>query len=244
MAVGLFLAAVSMVVTGVGSAAAQRPDQGTRASSAGAAATVGRSGHEVGRSQPAQPTSAASPQLSAAASLAAARDLIFVGPPPTPLETGSPPRRATGAPSSPTATGPLALERISYPWKTELPGWRIEFTTSSGTLRGRTIADEQHIVIYLHTDDVDTVARIVAHELGHAVDVTKNNTGERRSWEAQRGIGDSVPWWPTVGVADFATGAGDFAECFATWQVGSVSRSTAGRCSSADLALLAALATG
>ena len=40
-----------------------------------------------------------------------------------------------------------------------------------------------------------------------------------------RGVGSAVPWWPTGSTYDFDTLAGDFAEGFATWLVGSASES-------------------
>ncbi len=64
-----------------------------------------------------------------------------------------------------------------------------------------------------------------------------------RRWLDLRGI-DSAPWWPDNRAADFATGAGDFAESFAAWQVGDASfRSELGEPpSDAELLLLEQLA--
>ncbi len=132
---------------------------------------------------------------------------------------------------------------ISYPWLDRLPGWRIEFLTDGNGVRGLTYSVERRIEVFVRPDDTAwDVARVVAHELGHAVDLTYNDTGVRQRWREQRAIPDDAPWWPGSGAADFATGAGDFAECFATWQVGSASLSTvAGACNDEDLALVASL---
>jgi hypothetical protein len=72
------------------------------------------------------------------------------------------------------------------------------------------------------SQSTELLAHVIAHELGHAVDVTLNDGPDRRRWEDARGL-DSAPWWPGNGATDFSTGAGDFAESFAAWQVGDAS---------------------
>ena len=171
---------------------------------------------------------------------------ILITEPPLPSAPGSGPRDDPAPPpptpvAPPEITGDAALARISYPWQSALPGWSIEFRPAQGSLRGLTLSGERRIEIYVHTTDVNAVARVIAHELGHAADLTFNSTRSRRTWEAARGIGDEVPWWPSASAADFSTGSGDFAECFATWQVGTNSRSAFGACSASDLDLLISL---
>lgn len=119
--------------------------------------------------------------------------------------------------------GRAALDTISYPWRELLPGWTISFLPEKDGLYGLTIVPEKRIEIYVREEQSTTfLAHVLAHELGHAVDVTLNTGPDRRSWEAVRGI-DSDPWWPGSGATDFSTGAGDFAESFAAWQVGTQS---------------------
>ncbi len=91
----------------------------------------------------------------------------------------------------------------------------------------------------------DLLAHVVAHELGHAVDVSLNTGDDRNTWATARGIA-GVQWWPGDGVTDFSTGAGDFAEAFAVWQIGPANhRSRAAGLPSPDqLALIAGLAAG
>jgi len=140
--------------------------------------------------------------------------------------------------------GAAALALIDYPWIERLPGWVISFAESDSTLRGLTFSGEELIEIYLR--DADTpfdTARVVAHELGHAVDLVHNGALDRRVWRGVRAISPEEPWWPSSGVIDFATGAGDFAECFATWQVLSSSLSMVGSvCTADDLRVVALLA--
>lgn len=123
------------------------------------------------------------------------------------------------SPAIQALAGP-ALEAIEYPWREELPGWRIQFVSGAGNIAGYTWSREERIEVFVRPGATSTdLARILAHELGHAVDVSKNSGDERREWLAVRGAEDA-PWWPGNGLADFATGAGDFAESFAVWQVG------------------------
>lgn len=162
---------------------------------------------------------------------------------PPPLRVGASPAPPQ-APPPYVATGAQALRRIDYPWQQHLPGWTIEFKPAQAWLRGLTVADDRRIEIYVHTTNTTVLARIIAHELGHAADLTYNNTSIRREWKSARGISAATPWWPTAGYPDFSTGSGDFAECFSSWQVGSASRSDAGACSNADTGLVVELLGG
>jgi hypothetical protein len=75
--------------------------------------------------------------------------------------------------------------------------------------------------------------------MGHVIDVELNSPEERDRWLVERGIADSVVWWPSASAHDFATGAGDFAEAFAVWETGVQTQSTlAGQPDAGDLALL------
>jgi hypothetical protein len=129
----------------------------------------------------------------------------------------------TPAPAGVEAVGQAALETISYPWQQLLPGWTISFLPEKSGLYGLTMVPERKIEIYVReSQSTELLAHVIAHELGHAVDVTLNDGPDRRRWEDARGL-DSAPWWPGNGATDFSTGAGDFAESFAAWQVGDAS---------------------
>jgi hypothetical protein len=156
---------------------------------------------------------------------------------------------AAGAPATDDATADqrdiatATLAEIHYPWRDRLVGWQMVFLAGRPGIRGLTIPVEKRIEIYVRADDTpDTLARVVAHELGHAADVSLNDAGDRERWRAARGAAVDVPWWPHDSVTDFATMAGDFAEAFAAWQTGVPSRSTvAGPPTRAQLDLLATL---
>ena len=148
------------------------------------------------------------------------------GPPPTspPITqpTTAPAPTATAAPQADhDARGAAALARISYPWQSKLPGWTIEFNASRSGVLGYTFTTEKRIEVYVRDSMSEgLLAHVVAHEIGHAVDVSRNSGSERRSWLEARGVPDAQ-WWPGEGgVSDFKSGAGDFAEGFAAWQVG------------------------
>mgnify|MGYP001812266201 CR=1 FL=1 len=140
--------------------------------------------------------------------------------------------------------GPQALNGIDYPWGTELRGWTITFMDGEGHVAGYTWSQESRIEVFVRPgDDANTVRRVLAHELGHAVDVSLNDTDDRTRWLEVRGA-STATWWPTSGAADFETGAGDFAEVFAAWQTDNddFRSRVAGPPTQEDFALLRSLA--
>jgi hypothetical protein len=142
---------------------------------------------------------------------------------------------------------PLAIratDAITYPWREMLPGWTIQFVPGTTKVAGYTWSSQKHIEVFVRPgDDARSLARVLAHELGHAVDVTLNTADERRTWLAQRNA-TTDQWWPAAGQADFSAGAGDFAEAFAYWQLRdtAVRSQVGGTPTAADLALLVQLA--
>lgn len=136
------------------------------------------------------------------------------------------------------AIGAEAETFISYPWHDLLVGWNVAYLDSDGSIGGNTNLPTRTITVYTPADgDPAYVAEVLAHELGHALDVTFLDEGARQQWLAARGVSDS-PWWPTDGPADFHVGAGDFAEAVAAVLTGSPSDSTlAGPFTAEQLAL-------
>jgi hypothetical protein len=120
------------------------------------------------------------------------------------------------------AVASQALGRIRFDWRTVLAGWQVRFLPGRTGLRGSTFPDTKVIEVYVRRgDDAASLSHVIAHEMGHAVDVSRLGDAQRSAWSAARGYGASVPWFPTAdGARDYATGAGDWAESFARWQTG------------------------
>ena len=136
-----------------------------------------------------------------------------------------------------------ALAAVRFDWEAAFPDWQIVFLGDRSGIRALTYPREHRIEVFVRkSESAQSLHRVIAHELGHVVDVELNDADERNSWLAQRGISGDVPWWPDESAPDFATGAGDFAEAFAVWETGVSSQSTlAAQPSPADLTFLAAL---
>lgn len=110
-----------------------------------------------------------------------------------------------------------------------LPGWSLTFGPARDDVRGLTTPDTRHIQIFVRPDDDEQqLARVVAHEIGHALDLELNSPGDRARWLEVRGLDQAFPWWPSGTTRDFHVGAGDFAEAFASWQTGVASVSEVG----------------
>ena len=207
---------------------------------------------------------ATAPSISAAAELAVAELPPLFDPPvsASPAATTDPAVSAVPAVTLPATVGSVepattvpavddggdarahdALALIAFPWRRTLPNWSVNFLPARAGLRGLTRVDERRIEIYVRDSDTPaTLARIVAHELGHAVDVQLNSPSDRERWRVLRGAGPTVAWWPGNSASDFDTLAGDFAEAFASWLTGSVSESrVAPQPGPAEFAVLAAL---
>lgn len=145
-----------------------------------------------------------------------------------PVRTASPPLRlfALGYRATPTtlAVGAQALAHIWYPWRELLPAWSLRFLGPEPGFLGRTLWPERAIEIYVRPGQpVGEVAFALAHELGHAVDLEHLDPTTRARWRSIRRIDPFLEWFGDSDTSDFATPAGDWAECFAAWQVGAAS---------------------
>ncbi len=113
--------------------------------------------------------------------------------------------------------GAQAEGLLPFDWQAVLPDWRIVYSGPNEGFRGLTYPYEQSIEMFVRDDDTpESLAAILAHELGHAIDVTYLDDGHRDMWRESRQLGD-VQWWPDAYASDFQVGAGDFAEGFAYW---------------------------
>jgi hypothetical protein len=86
---------------------------------------------------------------------------------------------------------------------------------------GQTIFDQHRIEVYLRDGESKLmVAHVIAHEIGHAIDVAYNTPDRRQQWLNLRGASTSEPWFGCSSCDDFSSPAGDYAETFSLWQVG------------------------
>ncbi|HEX2062861.1 MAG TPA: hypothetical protein VHE80_00405 [Acidimicrobiales bacterium] len=123
---------------------------------------------------------------------------------------------AGAAPSCPGGTpfgkGQAALDMLRYPWG-QL-GYSIQFLDGHPRYLGATYEEERRIEIFVgRCQSVTSVARVVGHEVGHAVDFTYNDGARRQEWARIRGF--DAPWAACELCPDYTFGAGDFAEVFA-----------------------------
>jgi hypothetical protein len=112
-----------------------------------------------------------------------------------------------------------ALAMIHFPWR-QL-NYQIVFLPPRPGLRAMTFPAKHRIEVYARPNDsVSLMAYDIAHELGHAIDVTYNTAESRKNWIKMRGIDPSTPWFGCSACSDFETPAGDFAETFALLMLG------------------------
>ena len=123
------------------------------------------------------------------------------------------------AQDQPTAVGEAALAMLDYPWR-DL-GWTIQFLPGRPGYLGLARGPKQRIEIYVRPEhDAYDVAHTLAHELGHAVDLTYGSTYRRREYRRLRGLAMEGEWFGCDSCTDYATPAGDFAEVFEYWLLG------------------------
>ncbi len=132
--------------------------------------------------------------------------------------SASVPAGAASQPGWEQRRGQAALELVRYPWP-EL-GYQIVFLPARRGYRAMTFPDRRRIEVYVRrSDSLTRTAFDLAHELGHAVDVSYLSDEERARWRALRGIEPRRRWYGCSRCDDLSTPAGDFAEVFAYWRV-------------------------
>ena len=110
--------------------------------------------------------------------------------------------------------GEAALALIPFSW--QQLHYEIAFLPPHRGIRAMIFPDKHRIEVYERPqDDTRRIAYDIAHELGHAIDMTFNTAETRKSWMELRGIDPATPWFGCSGCTDFNTPAGDFAETFA-----------------------------
>lgn len=127
-------------------------------------------------------------------------------------------QRPTEPLTSEERIGLRALSMVDLRWEELLPGWRIEFRPARRGYLAMTYRVDRRIEVFVRPDrPVPAIARDIAHELGHALDVTLLDDRRRATYLALRGLPASTSWWACDSCRDLRTGAGDFAEAFAWW---------------------------
>jgi len=125
-----------------------------------------------------------------------------------------------------------AQVRARFDWTRWLPGWRVELLGERRGYKGSTFPEERLVQVYVRPSmTADQIAHVLAHELGHAIDVTYFDDTVRSAIQLARGRRADAPWWVESGATDFASGSGDWAEMFSWWASGGRGRwlSTVGR---------------
>ncbi len=140
--------------------------------------------------------------------------MALTAPAPEPLPVAAPVVAA-----SPTERGIAILAPM--PVQPSELGFTIAFLEPRPGFRGLTFPFRRHIEIYVSSTWTDReLAHVIAHEIGHAVDVARNGASDHDRWRAARGIDPATGWWADAYASDFDTPGGDFAECYAAWVVG------------------------
>jgi len=148
--------------------------------------------------------------------VAAAAPAPAPAPQPEPAPAPAPP---PPPPVTPDERGAAALALLDHPW--QQTGWTIDFEPGRPGYLGMAYVEERRIVVWVRPEQsIEHLASVVAHELGHAIDLTWNTPERRARWMELRGIDASNPWFGCSACTDFATPAGDFAEVFSYWQTG------------------------
>ncbi len=140
-------------------------------------------------------------------------------PPPADPPPADPPPAAAPDTTRPSSSGDRveqALALITYDWRNELPGWTLEISGARRGLLGLTTTAKRSIEIFVRPSmSVDELAHVIAHEIGHAVDLTHLDADKRREFQVIRGRTPRSPWWAADAQTDVAANAGDWAEAFA-----------------------------
>lgn len=109
-----------------------------------------------------------------------------------------------------------ALLLILWDWRGLLPGWTLEFRCDEIDVQGEAFAYERRIRVYVtQVMGILDIAMIIAHEFGHALDVTYLDNDDRNAWLMMRGLPGRHIWWAGKGETDYHVGSGDWAESVA-----------------------------
>ncbi len=125
----------------------------------------------------------------------------------------STPARPPATPASLGALATLALAPYVSPAKL---GTTLAFQGSHPSYLGLFESGKNVVNVYVRDgESLQTLTYVLAHELGHSIDVNTMSWDQRAQWAADRGFNVNA-WWPSQsGASDWRSGAEDFAESFA-----------------------------
>ncbi|HET7489319.1 MAG TPA: hypothetical protein VFJ85_15415 [Acidimicrobiales bacterium] len=139
--------------------------------------------------------------------------------PAAPVRTAAPPAAGRSTAGSPAEKGAAALALVHYP--IDQTGFRVTFEGERQGILGMTFLGSRTITVYVRSSQsVGAVARVLAHEVGHAVDASFTTEAERSQYRAIRGIGGGSWYSDCTDCSDYGSPSGDFAEVFAYWLLG------------------------
>lgn len=231
--------AIGAIVLVNGGEAPTVTNQFSAPSSAGAATIAGaqsgtQSGTQSGSLAAAEPVTLVPASPDATAQDAAPQDAASQDT----AQQDTAPQDETLAPAEPVVLSDRAQaieDAIDWDFRAALPSWTIEHAGPHLEWRGVTNSLDKVVTLFDRPDtSVDDAAAILAHEIGHAIDLQVMTDAQRTAWLELRGM--EAPWWALDGRSDFAVGAGDFAEAVAAVLVGAPSRSDFGPFTAAQLA--------
>lgn len=142
---------------------------------------------------------------------------------PTTTSTIAPPLVVEAAPDSSTepSTGPASIGIDGPPTPESLilidipstiPEWTIIWSDTSPGATAMTYRDSRTIIMSNGDLGPDPFrrARVLGHEIGHAIDFSRLDEDQRNQWMIMRAL--TGAWYGCWGCADFGTPAGDWAE--------------------------------
>jgi hypothetical protein len=160
---------------------------------------------------PTIPPTTAAPKPAPVTTPTTARPRVTTAPRPAPRAIA----QASTVPSgTPAERGAQALALINYPWQTL--GYQVSFEPGRDTYLGLTDSGTRVIHVFVRDNEsMDTLARTIGHEMGHALDFSLTTDAERAQYIAIRGINATVDtWFGCDACEDYSTAAGDWAETF------------------------------
>ena len=164
-------------------------------------------------------------------------------PPTAPAALPPPPPAPSCVDADPKTRGERVLATLPDDWKSS--GYPVRFSGPREGYYGEVRHEEPVVEVYVRScarESDELLRHVIAHEFGHARDLTAMDDTLRAAYMEARGLPAGTPWFGCSGCTDFETPAGDFAETYGQWlRGGTNSKSRLARpAAEAELANLAA----